>query len=118
MKQVSTLLYCLGKEAESVLTSTNATEEECQVYSTVMGKLDAFFQVCNNMMFEGAQFSHRNKLPGKTAEQYIMALYTLAANCNYSKMEAKMIHDRLIVGIRNMSLLENLQVDAGLTQRM
>jgi predicted dehydrogenase len=27
-KQISTLLYCLGEEAESVLVSTNATEED------------------------------------------------------------------------------------------
>ena len=43
IKQVSTLLYCLGEEAEAVLTSTNATEEERQHYNTVMEKLDSRF---------------------------------------------------------------------------
>ena len=86
MKQISTLLYCLGEEAESVLTSTNATEEERGVYSTVMGKFDAFFQVCCNVIFERARFNHRNQLLGETAKQYIMALYTLAANCNYGAL--------------------------------
>ena len=31
-KQISTLLYCLGEDAESVLTSTNATEEDRKDY--------------------------------------------------------------------------------------
>ena len=39
-QQVNTLLYCLGEEAESVLTSTNATEEEQKSYTTVLGKFD------------------------------------------------------------------------------
>ena len=99
-KQISTLLYCLGEEAESVLTSTNATQDERQVYSAVMGKFDAFFQVRRNVIFERARFNRRNQNPGETAEQYIMALYTLAANCNYGDMEAEMIRDRLVVGIR------------------
>ena len=103
-KQISTLLYCLGEEAESVLTSTNATEEEHQVYSTVMGKLNAFFQVCHNMIFERARFNRQNQLLSETTEEYIMALNTLAANCNYGALEAKMICDRLVVGIRDTSL--------------
>ena len=36
VKQISAILYCLGKEAEAVLDSTNITLE---VYDTVVGKL-------------------------------------------------------------------------------
>ena len=32
-KQVNTLLYCLGEEAESVLMSTNITDEDQKDYS-------------------------------------------------------------------------------------
>ena len=39
-RQVCTLLYCLGEEAEDVLKSTNITEEERKVYATVLGKFD------------------------------------------------------------------------------
>ena len=45
MKQVSTLLYCLEEEAEAVLKSTNATEEESKEYDTVIGKFNIFFEV-------------------------------------------------------------------------
>ena len=39
-KQVSTLLYCLGEEAENVLASTNITDEEKNDYDTVMLKFN------------------------------------------------------------------------------
>lgn len=41
-KQFSTLLYCLGEQAETVLTSTNITGEECKVYETVIAKASRF----------------------------------------------------------------------------
>lgn len=44
-RQVSMLLYCLGEEAEAVLSSTNITNEERNVFNTVIGKFDAFFKV-------------------------------------------------------------------------
>ena len=43
--QVSTLLYCLGEEAEDVLVSTHVTPEERKTYKDVVGKLDEFFKV-------------------------------------------------------------------------
>ena len=114
-KQISTLLYCLGEEAESVLTSSNATAADRADYDRVMGKFDAFFQVRRNVIFERARFNRRCQLQGETAEQYIMALYTLAANCNYGVLESEMIRDRLVVGIRDSALSERLQMDAELT---
>lgn len=44
-----------------------------------------------------------------------MALYVLAANCNYGEMEAEIICDRLVVGIWDTSLFECLQLDADFT---
>lgn len=114
-KQTSTLLYCLGEEAESVLTSTNATEDDRADYDRVMGKFDAFFQVRRNVIFERARFNRRCQLPGETAEQYIMALYTLVETCNYGALESEMIRDRLVVGIRDSALSGRLQLDAELT---
>ena len=61
-KQVSTLLYCLGEEAETVLDSTNITSEEKKRYDKVMEKLDAFFQTRKNVIFERARFNRRNQL--------------------------------------------------------
>ena len=115
LKQVNTLLYCLGEEAEGVLTSTNATADERKVYDTVVGKFDAFFKVRRNVIFERARFNRRNQLDGETAEQYIMELYRLAESCDYGDLKDEMIRDRLVVGIRDAVLSQQLQLDAELT---
>ena len=73
-KQASTLLYCIGEEVESVLASTNATEEDRRDYVRIFGKLDDFFQVRKNVIYERARFNRRNQHSHETSEQYIMTL--------------------------------------------
>ena len=114
-KQVSTLLYCLGEEAEAVLTSTNATAEDRKVYDIIIGKFDEFFKIRKNVIFERARFNRRNQQDGETAEQYIMELYKLAENCNYGALFDEMIRDRLVVGIADQTLSGRLQMEADLT---
>ena len=114
-KQVSTFLYCLGEEAESVLASTGITPDDRKDYSKVLEKVDGFFEVRKNIIYERARFNRRNQQSGETAEQYIMALYDLAQHCDYGEMKDEMIRDRLVVGIRDSSLSEKLQLDPALT---
>ena len=115
MKQVNTLLYGLGEEAESVLTSTNISEDERKDYAAVLAKFDGFFQVRRNVIFERTQFNRRCQLPGESAEQYIVELYNLAEHCNYGTLTSEMICDRLVVGIQDASLSQRLQLDPELT---
>ena len=114
-KQISTLLYCLGEEAECVLASTNATAEDCADYDRVLEKFDGHFNVRKNVIYERARFNRRNQQSGETAEQYIMALYELSEHCDYDEMKDEMIRDRLVVGIRDTTLSERLQMDPKLT---
>ena len=44
-----------------------------------------------------------------------MVLYSFAANCEHGRLENEMIHDRLVMGIRDSALSERLQMDAELT---
>ena len=44
-RQISTLLYCLGEEAEDVFTSTNISNNDRKQCDQVLGKMDAFFKV-------------------------------------------------------------------------
>lgn len=83
-RQVSTLLYCLGEEAESVLASTGATADDRKEYSKIVDKLDTFFKARRNVIFERARFNRRNQQSKETAEQYIMVLHDLAATCAYT----------------------------------
>ena len=60
-KQVSTLLYCIGDQAEAVLRSTNASAADREQYDTVIEKFDGFFKVRQNVIFERARFNRRSQ---------------------------------------------------------
>ena len=60
-RQVHTLLYCMGKEAESVLVSTNVTADQGSKYSDVIGKFDSYFDVRMNTIFERVRFNQKRK---------------------------------------------------------
>ncbi len=57
LRQVNTLLYCMGDQVEEVLQSTNPTEEEWKKYDTVLQKFDDYFKVRKNTIYEMAQFN-------------------------------------------------------------
>ena len=84
-RQVSTLLYCLGEEAEDVLTSTNITAGSRKKFADVLQKFDKFFKVRKNIIFERAQFNRRSQGETETAEQFITSLYCLAADLNLAR---------------------------------
>ena len=67
------------------------------------------------MIFERAVFNRRVQAEDEAAEQFIMELYKLAETCEYGDMTEQMIRDRLVVGIRDSSLSESLQLDPDLT---
>ena len=58
-RQVDTLLYCMGEEADSVLASTHISAEGRKKYDAVVGKFDAYFKVRRNTIFERARFNRR-----------------------------------------------------------
>ena len=114
-RQISTLLYCLGPDAEEVLVSTGITTDERKKYNDVVSKFEQFFKVRKNTIFERARFNRRNQQEGESAEQYITVLFGLAENCDYGEFKDQMIRDRLVVGIRDSTRSERLQMDAELT---
>ena len=68
-RKVSTLLYCLGEEAEGVLSSTNISEESWKKYKDVIKKFDAHFRVRRNVIYERARFNKRDQKEGESAEE-------------------------------------------------
>ena len=62
-KQVSTSTfpYYLRKEAESVLASIGITPDDRKDYSKVLEKVDGFFKVRKNIIYERARFNRRNQ---------------------------------------------------------
>ena len=54
VRQVSTLLYCMGDQADSVLTSTKIATKDRLKYNSVMSKFDKYCKVRQNVILERA----------------------------------------------------------------
>ena len=80
-----------------------------------MKKLDDFFQVRKNIIFERACFNRRDQQDGESADEHISVLHSLAEDCEYGTLKAELIRDRLVVGIRDTALSQKLQLDPLLT---
>ena len=103
-RKVNTLLYCLGEEAEGVLSSTGISDESRKKYADVIAKFEEHFQVRRNIIYERARFNKRDQKEGESVEEYITALYELAETCEYGTLREEMLRDRLVVGIRDATL--------------
>ena len=114
-RQISTLLYCMGEKAEDVLRSTAISDENLKKFGKVIDQFDEFFKVRKNVIFERARFNRRSQLEGESVEEFITALYQLVENCDYGTLQDEMIRDRIVVGIKDSTLSQRLQMDADLT---
>ena len=118
-RQICTLLYCLGEEAEDVLKSTKITEDEKKKYDSVLKSFDDFFKVRRNVIFERACFNRRVQKKDESVEQYIAVLHRMAETCDYgTDLTPDLIRDRLVVGIRDTKLAAQLQMDPKLKLEM
>jgi len=114
-RQVSSLMYCMGEDAEEVLATTNITAEQKKVYTEVVQKFDEYFKVRKNLVYERASFNLAHQLAEEPVEQFITRLHQLAENCEFGDFKSEMIRDRLVIGIRDGQLSERLQMESDLT---
>ena len=108
---MNTLLYCLGEEAESVLAYTGLKVAPDTKYDAVMENFDEHFKVRRNVIFGRAHFKRHCQREGESIEQSITELYNLIEFCEYGEFKEQLLRDRLVVGIRDLAMSENLQTD-------
>lgn len=105
----------MGDEAEDILTSLRLTSEHLSEYNTDTERPNEHFVVRRNLIFEHAKFNMRQQEAGQSADNFITALHCLAEHCGYGQFYSEMIRDRLVVGLRDNRLPEQLQMDLMLT---
>ena len=113
--QVNTLIYAMGDDADDILRSFRLSAADSKNYDTVKAKFEAHFVKKRNVIYERAKFNLRRQEDGESVDSFITALYGLAEYCGYGNLYDEMIRDRIVVGIRDASLAEKLQLDSELT---
>ena len=113
--QVNMLIYTMGDEAEDILRSFKLSDEDAKKYSVVKAKFEHHFIKKRNVIYERAKFNSRKQEEGEPVDLFITDLYALAEHCGYKELHDEMIRDRIVVGLRDASLSEKLQLDSELT---
>ena len=114
--QVSTLIYAMGPEAETIFdTFTYTADTDRDRLDVVLEKFNEHFVPKTNVIHERAVFYQRFQRQGETVEAFIRALYELATNCSFGALKDEQIRDRLVVGLLNKALSEELQLRSDLT---
>lgn len=113
--QMNALIYTMGEEAEDILTSLHLSPQEAGYYEVVKNRLNDHFIAHRNVIFESAKFNQRQQEVSETMDHFMTALHCLAEHCRYGDQHDEMIIDRLVVGLTDKRLLEQLQLDPELT---
>ncbi|XP_042070448.1 uncharacterized protein LOC121812411 [Haplochromis burtoni] len=113
--QVNTLIYCMGDEADDILRGQALSDIQRQQYQAVRDTLEMYFVPRKNIIYERARFNQRTQQANETVDSFVTALYALAENCSYGALHDELIRDRLVVGLKDISLVERLQMDKDLT---
>ena len=82
---------------------------------TVTGRLDGHFVARRNIVFERATFNQRQQELGESADSFHTALHCLAEHCGYGALHDEMVRGRIVVGLKDKRLSEQLQMDPELT---
>ena len=109
--QVHTLSYAMG----TMPTISSARFDYPLLRDTVKAKFDAHFVKRRNVIYERVKFNLRRLGDGESVDSFITALYGLAEYCGYGNLHDEMIRDGIVVGIRDSSLAEKLQLNSELT---
>ena len=121
-RQIDTLIYVMGPEAEKIVSQvtpravgTDEDEGGTLFIRTVDGFTN-YFHPRDNSLHYSILFSSRVQGPTETNEEFIRALYELVAKCGWNEAQQElMLRARVLAGMSDKSLSRELQLDEGVT---
>ena len=101
---MSTLLYCMGPDADNVLASMNISSNGRKDYNMVMAQFKEFFKVRKNTIYERVNSAEGTSVKENPPSSIITALYELVKTGEYGDMRNEMLRDQLVIGIKDKEL--------------
>jgi len=123
-KQVDTLIYIMGEDAEKVylqLDVKKPTEDELKdkpnlLYDNTVQAFAEYFNPQSNALHYAILLSSYEQQRGQTNEEFIRELYEIAKKCYFKPEEEKtLIKMRLLAGMSDKALSRELQMDPNVT---
>lgn len=112
MEKIDTCLYCMGEKSEEILLQINSQPNTLE---ELLKAFDTYFQPQKNVIFERFKFNSRIQRPGEPVDEFITDIHKLAENCEFQNLKDELIRDRIVVGMQNVKVSEQLQLKPDLT---
>ncbi|KAF4525952.1 hypothetical protein B566_EDAN000743 [Ephemera danica] len=109
------LMYHLGVKAETIMKTISFTDQHPRNFENIIAGFTAYFEPKKNTLFHRCIFNKRQQLENESAEHFIREVLALAEQCEFKDMKEEFTRDRLVVGIRDLKLSEELQEDHTIT---
>ena len=101
----------MGDSAGDILQMLRLDEGTVS-YEEIKKSLNNHFAERRNVI---TRFNKRSQIAGESVDTFIQDLYRLADNCDYGVLKDGLIRDRIVVGVLDDSLSDQLQSKASLT---
>ena len=90
-------------------------DEDTIELDTLIANFDVYYGARKNMTVARAKFNKRTQKSEEPMEAFIQDLYKLAEDCEFGPLKEDLIRDRIIVGVFDDALSNELQAKADLT---
>lgn len=114
--QRAMFLHCIGTEALSVYNTFKLPETDDTTLEVIIEKFEQHIVGETNETYERYKFNQRCQQPEESIDQFVTALKTLAATCNFCDcLQESLIRDRVVTGIRKEETRKKLLEERKLT---
>ena len=79
-----------------------------KTYTEMKTKLDKHFEARKSIIVERERFNQQKQHFGEPVDHFIQDLYRIASYCNYGTLKEDLIRDRIVVGVLDDALSEDL----------
>jgi len=104
-KRAAVFLACVGTEAYEIFQTLDFEEDDDQ--TDIDKVIEAFQRHCvgeNNVTYERYVFNQRTQSPGEAFDVFLADQRRLVKSCEYGDVEDSILHDRIVVGVRDDSI--------------
>ncbi|GBL99711.1 Uncharacterized protein K02A2.6 [Araneus ventricosus] len=110
------ILLNLGDEGTDIFSTFKSENgKSIEKFDDVVEMFTNYCIPRRNVVFERFKFFSCSQQEGQQVDNYLTELKTLASTCDFGDQEEGLIRDRVVLGIRDMSLQERLLRESDLT---
>jgi hypothetical protein len=108
-ERIANLLMLMGSDSVPIYEqfTFGSGEGETRTLANVLAMFDRHFEPVRNVIFERVKFNGMRQ-GGLPMHSFITQVHTQADNCDYGNMRDQLIRDRIVVGVTDNKLREQL----------